>query len=52
MYSDCVPEEGGEGNPLYRLFRCVQRQRVWFFFYLFWSKKGINFDQFGLGMFF
>ena len=23
-----------------------------FFFYLFWSKKGINFDQFGLSMFF
>ena len=43
---------GGEGNPLYQLFRCVRRQRVCFFFIFFGLKKGINFDQFGLGMFF
>ena len=42
---------GGGGNPLYLLYRCVRRQRVWFFIF-FGLKKGINFDQFGLGMFF
>ena len=44
-------EGGGGGNPLYLLYRCVRRQRVWFFIF-FGLKKGINFDQFGLGMFF
>ena len=51
MYSDCGPGEMGMGNPLYRLYRCVRRQRVWFFI-CYKKKKGISFDQFGLGMFF
>ena len=36
---------GGGGNPLYRRFRCVRRP------IFFGLKEGINFDQFGLGVF-
>ena len=43
--------EGGRGNPIYRLYRCERRQKVWFFIF-FGLKKGINFDRFGLDMFF
>ena len=41
----------GGVTPFYRLYRCVRRQREWFFS-RFGLKKGINFDQFGLDMFF
>ena len=38
---------GGEGTPLYKLYRYVWCQRVWFLS-LFGLKKGIDFDHFGL----
>ena len=52
MYSYCVPGEGGRGVIPYIGHIGVCGAKEYGFFYLFWSKKGINFDQFGLGVFF
>ena len=38
---------GGEGNPLYQLYRYVPPQRVWFL-NRFGVKTGIDFDHYGL----
>ena len=38
---------GGGGTPLYKLYRYVPPQRVWFFS-CFGLKTGIDFDHYGL----
>jgi len=45
------PEEGGRVIP-YIGYLGVCGAKEYGFFYLFWSKKGINFNQFCLDMFF
>ena len=41
------PEGGGGGTPLYKLYRYVPPQRVWFLS-RFGLKTGIDFDHYGL----
>ena len=41
-----MPLHGLVGTPLYRLYRYVRRQRLWFFSRF--GLNGINFDHFGL----
>ena len=48
------PEGGGGGNPLYKPYRNVPSQRVWFLGLFLCVKTGIHITHFGLesGMFF
>ena len=45
-------KRGGRVIPYIGYLGVCSAKEYGFFFYLFWSKKDINFDQFGLGMFF
>ena len=46
FYSDCKPGGGG-GTLLYKVYRYVPPQRVWFLS-RFGLKTGIDFDNYGL----
>ena len=46
IYHCSIITKGSGGTPLYRLYRYVRRQRVWF--QPFGLKQGTNFDHFGL----
>ena len=52
MYSDCGPGGWGGGVIPYICYIGVCSAKEYGFFIFFGLKKGINFDQFGLGMFF
>ena len=44
---NCVVNPGGGGTPLYKVYRYVPPQRVWFLS-LFGLKTGVDFDNYGL----
>ena len=46
-YTDFLPFSPGGGTPLYKLYRYVPPQRVWFLT-RFGLKTGIDFDNYGL----